>query len=312
MVQTHTQPQHPPNTIRSRGIISVGSSLLKSLLKSSPKDEAVSVIEEIFFQINKAILLTIFFVLAIYKNFLYLYRRIFLRILTLAYYPSKTPQLIRNDVNKLGKMPKRLSCILDLKDDEDENGGIDGLINDISELAAWSISAGIMNLTIYEYNGVLIDYLPVLTRYIEKNLAVYFGTDSIPSFSIKVPHENSIIYSNNSHPNSIDLSISLISRVDGKPTIVELTKTMSELALNLELSVKDITTELIDEELNTLVGLEPDLLLSFGPSLDLQDYPPWHIRLSEIYWEPDNMYVDYAVFLRALQKFSSCKVNLGK
>lgn len=292
---------------------------------ASSNDKSVprSFIDEVLSIANRSILLTIFFFLAVYKHFLYVYRRVLLRLLTLAYYPSKTPQLIRDDVNKLPKIPKRVSCILDLRDDKDENGGLDGLINDISELSAWSLSAGVPSLTIYEYHGTVHDYLPMMRRYIIKNLATYFGTDSIPVFAIRVPHDNVILYSTDNEvgvltslhappPHPIDLEISLISRVDGKPTIVELTKTMSDLAHAKELSVKDITTELIDEELKTLVGPEPDLLLSFGPSLDLQDYPPWHIRLSEIYWEPDNMYVDYAVFFRALQKYAKCKMNMGK
>lgn len=148
---------------------------------------------------------------------------------------------------------------------------------------------------------------------------MYFGTESIPVFSIRIPHSNTVIYSNNLQqsptfevPASIDLEISLLSKIDGKPTIIELTKSMCELAVNKELSIKDITIDLIDEELIELVGVEPDLLICFGPSLDLQDYPPWHIRLSEIFWEIDNQDVNYSIFIRALQKYSNCKVNVGK
>ncbi|EMG49140.1 hypothetical protein G210_0167 [Candida maltosa Xu316] len=237
---------------------------------------------------------------------------------SLTYYPSKSPQVIRDDVNKLSKIPKTISCILDLKDEDDENGGKDGLISSISELTAWSISAGLKKLIIYEFTGTLTqstECVADLRKYITKTLTLYFGTEAIPTFSIRVPHKNLIIYSDNykSDKNVIaDLEIDLISRVDGKPTLVELTKTMSELAVNRELSIKDITIDLIDEELRELVGPEPDLLISFAPSLNLEDYPPWHIRLSEIYWEPDNKDVNYAVFLRALQQFSNCKINIGK
>ena len=60
----------------------------------------------------------------------------------------------------------------------------------------------------------------------------------------------------------------MISRIDGKPTLVELTKTMSELAVNRELLIRDITIDLIDEELHELVGPEPDLLISFCPIIE--------------------------------------------
>ncbi|GEQ72267.1 hypothetical protein JCM33374_g5954 [Metschnikowia sp. JCM 33374] len=227
----------------------------------------------------------------------------------MTYFPNNSPRVIRNDVTKLDKIPKHISCIVNLRSEDDENGGVQGVIADISELAAWTLSSGIPSLTIYEFNGAVKDHLPELQRYISKNLLTYFGNPT-PSFTLKVPHANTTLASS---PDSVpDLEIALLSRVDGKPTIVELTKTISELSVNKELAVADITVDLIDEELNELVGPEPDLLVCFGPVLDLQDYPPWHIRLSEMYWEPDNNSVNYAVFIRALQSFSHSKVNLGK
>lgn len=314
--------QRQPNRQGRQGILKDVGSLAQTMVHCDEKTRgtiAESFLNWVVFYAGRTLLLGIFFWISIYKNVEYMYRRVYLKFLTLTYYPNKTPQLIREDVNKLTKLPKRVSCILDLKDDDDENGGVDGLISDISELTAWSILAGVPVLSIYEYTGIVQHHLPQLCRYIVKNLSQYFGTESVPVFSIRIPHSNTVIYSNNLDPSTqfevpkvIDLEISLLSRIDGKPTILELTKSMCELAVNKELSIKDITISLIDEELIELVGVEPDLLISFGPSLDLQDYPPWHIRLSEIYWEPDNQDVNYSVFIRALQKYSNCKVNVGK
>ncbi|CUM67675.1 uncharacterized protein PRCAT00005377001 [Priceomyces carsonii] len=319
--------QHPPSTVRTENLYQTTTKIVHGFMdsKSNPKNSAgalslpATMVMVFVFYVNHAILLALFFFISIYKNLQCTYRRIVLKFLTLAYYPNKSPQLIREDVNKLTKIPRRVSCILDLKDDDEENGGVDGLISNISELAAWSLGAGIPNLGVYEYTGIVGRHLPELIRYIKKNLSVYFGTDSVPIFSIRVPHSNSIIYSTNPSndvnivkPENVDLEISLLSRIDGKPTIVELTKIMCELAVSKELSVKDITVNLVNDELTELVGPEPDLLIYFGPSLDLQDYPPWQIRLTEIYWEPENRDVNYAVFVRALQKFSNCKVNVGK
>lgn len=315
--------QRPPNGDGTHNFMGDVGKLALNLVSPKGMDDRdgtmLSVGGLLVYYVSHTILLMVFFSMSIYKNIEYVYRRIFLKFLTLAYYPNKTPQLIRDDVNKLSKLPKRISCILDLKDDDDENGGVDGLINDISELAAWSTLAGVPILNIYEYSGVVQQHFPELCRYITRNMSMYFGTESLPVFSIRIPHSNTVVYSNNLGrssdfvvPKKIDLEISLLSRVDGKPTIVELAKSMSELAVNKELSIQDITIDLIDEELIELVGVEPDLVISYGPSLDLQDYPPWHIRLSEIYWEHDNRDVNYAVFIRALQKYSNCKVNVGK
>lgn len=258
-------------------------------------------------------LLTIYFWIAVYKNIQVVRHRAMLKVLSLTYYHNRLPSVIREDVNKLTKVPKKLACILTLKDVGDENGGVDGLVADVLELAAWLILAGISHLTVYEYTGAIntrLD-LSLLMRHMDKTLANYFGTDHKPLYLIHVPHAN-ITTGLELSTGDKDLHIHLLLRSDGKPTIVELTKTMSELAQNNELSVQDILVDLINEELIELVGPEPDLLISFGPTLDLQDYPPWHLRLSEIYWEPDNSHMSYAVFLRALRKFSDCKMNLGK
>lgn len=257
-----------------------------------------------------AILLSIFFLMSILCNLQFVYNKVFLRVYSMAYFPNKSPQVIRDDVNKLQKIPRRVSCIVDLKSDTDENGGVEGLIADISEIAAWCLGAGIPSLTIYEYTGAVKDCLPELQRYVARNLRSYFGIPT-PRVLFKVPHSNITLFEGDESL-AADLELSVISRVDGKPTIVELTKTISELTVNKELLVDDITVKLIDEELSELVGPEPDLLICFGPVLDLQDYPPWHMRLSEMYWENDNNSVNYAVFIRALQRFSRSKFNVGK
>lgn len=256
------------------------------------------------------ILLAVFFLISIVRNLEYTYHKAYLRLLLITYYPNKLPLVIRNDVTQLSKIPKRLSAIITMRSEDDENGGIEGAVSDISELAAWCLSAGIPSLTIYEESGAVKPHLGELERYIQRNLRAYFGVPT-PAFTLRVPHSNTIITLGKGEEKP-GLDIALLSRVDGKPTIVELTKTMSELTANNELSVKDITVQLIDEELCELVGPEPDLLICFEPVLDLHDYPPWHLRLSELYWEPDNDSVNYPVFIRALQQFAGCKVNMGK
>lgn len=228
----------------------------------------------------------------------------------MTYYPNKSPLVIRGDVTKLGKLPKRVSCIVNLRSEDEENGGAEGVMGDIAELAAWCLSAGIPSLTVYEYNGCVKSCLEELHQSVDMNLRAYFGLQT-PAFSIKTPHTNEVVTSE-LHKGELDLEISLLSLIDGKPTIVELARTISELTVSKELSLDDITVKLIDGELCELVGPEPDLLICFGPVLDLQDYPPWHIRLTEMYWEPDNNSVNYAVFIRALKNFALSRANLGK
>ncbi|KAK5046044.1 hypothetical protein LTR16_011310, partial [Cryomyces antarcticus] len=49
-----------------------------------------------------------------------------------------------------------------------------------------------------------------------------------------------------------------------------------------KISPADISPELIDAEISESVVGEPDLLVLFGPDVELKGYPPWQIRLTEI------------------------------
>lgn len=216
----------------------------------------------------------------------------------------RSPQLIRNDVRKLSKIPAHLGAILNLQGDHIEDGGVDGLLNDCGELTAWSISAGVKELTIYERTGVL-RRLPRqdVVRAIQNKLESYFGADGVPQFAVRSSEEPEI---------KSGFAINLLSERDGRATLVELTRTFANLASENKLNPSDVTVELVDEQLTSLVGHEPDLILMFTPQLDLQGFPPWHVRVSELYYLEDNDRMNYLVFKRAFQKFAEVKINLGR
>lgn len=241
-----------------------------------------------------------------------------LRFLNIAYNPNSDPSVINADVNKLSKIPHKIASIMTYKPEQEENGGIGGLCNDTARMVIWCLAAGIPYYQVYEHDGYLKKSIPALRKTILEALISNFGNENIPKFLIKIPHLN-ISYSGSYDGEyddegvvEYDITISLLSYVDGRPTIVELTKVLSELCTKGDLKSEDITIDFIDKELKELVGQEPDLIVAYQPSLDLNGFPPWHIRLSEMYWEPDNERVSYAVFLRALQKYSTSKVNVGR
>lgn len=296
----------------------------------SPKDDKIkarffgdrannpSTGELIKFKIYHSALTILFFIFGLYRIFESFIHTIKLRFLNIAYNPNSDPSVINADVNKLAKIPRHLSSILVYKSEQEEGGGLEGLCSEASQFIAWSLSSGIPLVSIFEYNGILKRNIPQLRRSIYKNLINYFGTDNIPKFCIKIPHLNITYegsydgeYKENKEKN-FDIEISLLSYVDGRPTLIELTKVLSELARNGEIKASDITVTFIDSELKQLVGDEPDLIIAFQPYLNLAGYPPWHIRLTEMYWEPDNEEVTYAVYLRALTNYSKSKVNIGR
>lgn len=79
-----------------------------------------------------------------------------------------------------------------------------------------------------------------------------------------------------------------------------------------KLSPSDISLNLIDTELTESIMGEPDLLVLFGPHVELQGYPPWQIRLTEIFHVPDNSGVGYQIFLRALHSYAKAQMKFGR
>ena len=108
------------------------------------------------------------------------------------------------------------------------------------------------------------------------------------------------------------ISIILISAEDGRDSMVDLTKTLAEMSQRKKLNTADITQELVDAELSESVMTEPDLLILFGPHVELAGYPPWQIRLTEIFHVKDNQGVGYQVFYRGLRKFAQAQMRKGR
>jgi dehydrodolichyl diphosphate syntase complex subunit NUS1 len=79
-----------------------------------------------------------------------------------------------------------------------------------------------------------------------------------------------------------------------------------------KLSSNDISQELVDAELTESVMGEPDLLVLFGPTVELSGYPPWQVRLTEIFRVQDNQGVGYQVFLRALYNYANAQMRFGR
>lgn len=79
-----------------------------------------------------------------------------------------------------------------------------------------------------------------------------------------------------------------------------------------KLSPADISLPLIDAEISESVMGEPDLLVIFGPYVRLQGYPPWQVRLTEIFHVEDNTGVDYQVFLGALYRYAKAQMRVGR
>ena len=162
--------------------------------------------------------------------------------------------------------------------------------------------------------GILKGYIPATHRTITRRLSAYFGSN-IPALSLRAPHVSSIESTLSATSSGVDqhrLSVILISAEDGRDSLVDLTKTLTEMSQRSKLSPNDISVDLIDAEISGSVMTEPDLLILFGPSIELSGYPPWQVRLTEIFHVQDNHGVGYQVFLRALYSYANAQMRIGR
>jgi dehydrodolichyl diphosphate syntase complex subunit NUS1 len=73
------------------------------------------------------------------------------RVLAIVYYHHRTPELIRKDVKGLRRLPGHLTVVLSLRKEDD---ALAILMDEVAELSAWSVSAGIPMLSVYEKSGM--------------------------------------------------------------------------------------------------------------------------------------------------------------
>ncbi|KAB8219049.1 Decaprenyl diphosphate synthase-like protein [Aspergillus novoparasiticus] len=273
------------------------------------------------------------------------YHAVIDRVFAIVYYHHRTPELIRKDVKNLDRLPEHLSVILSLRHEEDS---LTILMDEVAELAAWSVSAGIPVLSVYEKSGVLKSCIPTLHRIVTNKLSAYYGSPSQqPTLRLFAPH-HPVYQPQDGHStekaNTDSVTVLLLSATDGRETFVDLTKTLAEMSQNGKLSPEDITMELVDAEISEIttqpsqtalptsagnktisipdvsVKPEPDLLLVFRPFLKLDGYPPWHIRLTEMYCTGDKSNsmtgygeaVEYQGFLRGLWHYAGAQMRFGR
>jgi len=103
-----------------------------------------------------AIVHTIF---SVYIRFRQAYHAVKDRILSILYYHHRTPELIRKDVRGLSRLPQHISVILKLEDGGRGGAGLEALVDEAAEIAAWCACIGIPMLSIYEKTGQWNQYI---------------------------------------------------------------------------------------------------------------------------------------------------------
>lgn len=90
---------------------------------------------------------------SIYIRLRQVYHAVVNQVLAVIYHHHRTPELIKKDMRNLSKIPQHLSVILQLPPEGGKKDRLETLVNDACEIAAWSASAGVPMLSIYERTG---------------------------------------------------------------------------------------------------------------------------------------------------------------
>ena len=77
------------------------------------------------------------------------------RVFAILYYHHRAPELIRQDVKNLSRIPEHLSVILELKGDGRGTAGLETLMDEVAEISAWCSCVGISMLSVYERTGMI-------------------------------------------------------------------------------------------------------------------------------------------------------------
>lgn len=101
-----------------------------------------------------------FFIFTVIHSFFSLYIRLRQtyhalvdRAFAILYYHHRAPELIRQDVRSLNRIPKHLSVVLELRGEERGSARLEGLMEEVAEISAWCACVGIPLLSVYEKTG---------------------------------------------------------------------------------------------------------------------------------------------------------------
>jgi dehydrodolichyl diphosphate syntase complex subunit NUS1 len=159
--ETLLKPFLPPEPPSSSELASTKSSTLLSRRRPATKSKKPGPIKSLLYFTTYHLIALVF---SIFFRFRRAFRLAYTKFVSLLKYHHRTPEFIAGDVAGLEKLPKHLSVVVELNEDDEQQGnaGLEGLVNDVCEIAAWASSAGIGFLSVYERTG---KYIPQTTAW---------------------------------------------------------------------------------------------------------------------------------------------------
>ena len=191
--------------------------LLKPYLPSSPTAQTTRRMKSqpirsfLKAQLHFLVFTAIHVIFSLYVRLRQAYHVVVDRIFAILYYHHRAPELIKQDIRGLNRLPRHLSVILELKVEEHGLAVLEGLLDEVAEISAWCACAGIKKLSVYEKSGqthhlmykyfrtsnsaavgILKNHIPRTHRKVSSKFHGYFGR-VIPTLEIQAPHMSSFL-----------------------------------------------------------------------------------------------------------------------
>lgn len=213
--------------------------------------------------------------------------------------PPVTPTTLQDDLACLEKIPSRLALVIQTSSHRPSHDPKD-LLEDIAQFACYCSAAGIHSLSLYDVDGTLKHLTPTLYKQISRTQRLWLFPSSRKSSSKEwaLPPP---------------LQLSVLSYIDGRPQIAQAARGLHGNVLAGHLNSDDIDVPVVEA---ALLGNEPELMIVWGgepkAGVVLDGFPPWHMRLTEIFNGSRYERIDYTLFKSSLYRYSKVEQRFGR
>ncbi|GAA5835306.1 hypothetical protein JCM5353_006728 [Sporobolomyces roseus] len=246
------------------------------------------------------------------------------------------------------KVPKHLAVVLaPVQWRAGSQGDVEAKKEQLIKLMEWCKELGIPQLSVYDRDGILVSNAEsIATLNPMQSMLVKNSPDGspiitfVPSMSATPPRPDQIVNlldqdqletassdetgsttlvsdGTSTPKSSPSFTLRLLSRQAGRP---QLAKLAQELAISRsnKSRLSPLTSEKVAEAIDSFPLPEPDLVFVFGGSyLRLSGFPPWQIRLSEMYHYPSPAWLPsptltYPIFRKAVDLYGRAEMRLGR
>lgn len=217
----------------------------------------------------------------------HLYNRLLFSLICIYYYFLETVERYNKTCDFMNNTSSNIPLLRDLRIPKhialaftNEANCLD--LESIARLLCWCKQLGINYITIYDDLGRIKVKQKELFKCVELK---------IKSLGCEKP------------VNRIE-GLNIISKEDGRKKFLEDVKDLA-----IKSNPKSINLELV----NSRVGwpTDPELLISFGTPLCLYGFPPWQLRLTEIFSIPTHRKLPRKIFIDCLRSYSRTSQRVG-